>query len=210
MANLDIAATERRRLDILAAAARVSARVGFDKMRLRDVADEEGVSIGTLQHYFDTRDRLGRETLAYVCAERAKGFAGAALGIDSPWERVCALLNNALDPSNLAERSLTWLELCTTAAREPSLRHKPAEVQAAWRSPLLTAITDGVARGEMRPILAPEAAADALLALIDGAEVSATISPTGSGSSYESVVTIAAHILGVAAQTPDGARPAST
>ena len=69
-----------RRDEILAAAATVMARMGFERMRLRDVATEAGVSIGLLQHYFETREQLGRETFAAICGDRAACFAKAAIG----------------------------------------------------------------------------------------------------------------------------------
>ena len=43
---------------------------GLTALRLADVADEAGVSVGTIQHYFGTRERLLLETFAFE-TERA-------------------------------------------------------------------------------------------------------------------------------------------
>ena len=64
MEAAEIAGRTDRRDEVLAAAATVMARMGFERMRLRDVATEAGVSIGLLQHYFETREQLGREAFA--------------------------------------------------------------------------------------------------------------------------------------------------
>ena len=42
---------EERRAAIMAAAEQLLAVHGFDAMRLRDVAQQAGVSIGLIQHY---------------------------------------------------------------------------------------------------------------------------------------------------------------
>lgn len=48
----------QRRADIVDAALRVFSRVGFAAAKIDDVADEAGVSKGTLYLYFDSKERL--------------------------------------------------------------------------------------------------------------------------------------------------------
>jgi AcrR family transcriptional regulator len=160
-----------RRESILAAAASVMSQTGFDRMRLRDVAAEAGVSIGLLQHYFETRQQLGLQAFVFVCGERAARFAEVAAGAGSAWERIERCLRYAMGGPNLLERSRVWIELCAAGSRDLELRRHAARVQAAWRAPLLAAIESGVATGEFRPVLSSDAATDAILVLIDGAEV---------------------------------------
>ena len=124
---------ETRREELLRAAAVVLTRVGFERMRLRDVAAEAGVSIGLLQHYFDTREQLGREAFAAVCGERAGRFARAADDTGPAWDRVVAMLGHAFDDPELEARSLTWLDLCAAAGRDPELRRQAALVQDAYQ-----------------------------------------------------------------------------
>ena len=49
------------------------ARHGFDGLRLRDVSNRAGVSVGSIQHWFETRDALVLETLL---AFKRAGCAG--------------------------------------------------------------------------------------------------------------------------------------
>ena len=59
------ARVEERREQILEAAARVISERGADGTRLADIARKAGVSIGLIQHYFNTRDELLAEAFDY-------------------------------------------------------------------------------------------------------------------------------------------------
>lgn len=160
---------------LVGAAARVLRRVGFERMRLRDVATEAGVSIGLLQHYFETREQLGREAFAAACGQRAADFAASAEGVEDSRERIERMLRHAFEPALIADRAGSWLELCAAASRDPLLRAEAAAVQAAWREPMLEAIRAGQRDGELSADLDPERAADLLLALVDGAEIASAL-----------------------------------
>ena len=54
----------RRRAEILTGAIRVIARDGVVAAKLKDIARESGVSLGLIQHYFDTRENLVDATFA--------------------------------------------------------------------------------------------------------------------------------------------------
>jgi AcrR family transcriptional regulator len=198
---------ETRREQILAGAARAIARNGFDHVRLRDVAAEAGVSVGMLQHYFATREQLGREAFAYVCRARATRFAEAAVGATTSWDRIELYLRHALDWSDVSDRARTWLDLASAASRDPLLREQAALSFEIWREPLETAITDGVSNGEFAPVVPPRAAVDALLALIDGTEVRIVADTVDSGDvvnqALDTALTIARLLLQVG--EPSGA-----
>ena len=59
----DIAAETREA--ILAAACEVIAEIGFEKIRMRMVAERAGVSTAALHYHFDTRENLFAEALRY-------------------------------------------------------------------------------------------------------------------------------------------------
>ncbi|MGH3217439.1 MAG: TetR/AcrR family transcriptional regulator [Streptosporangiaceae bacterium] len=164
-----------RRAELLQAAGNVIRRVGFERMRLRDVAQEAGVSIGLLQHYFETREQLGREAFAAVCGARARGVAERAEDEGPAWVRIQRMLEYAFEPQRIRERASTWLDLCASASRDGELRREAVCVQDVWRAPLEKAIADGQATGELRPRMSPAVAVDLLLAVVDGTELAATI-----------------------------------
>jgi AcrR family transcriptional regulator len=164
-----------RRAELLDAAVRVIQRMGFERMRLRDVATEAGVSIGLVQHYFETRERLGREAFAAVCGARAASVAAQAEDHGPAWPRIEHMLAYAFEPERIRERAAAWLDLCACASRDGELRREAARVQDVWRVPLEKAIADGQESGELEPRVNPAVAVDFLLAAIDGTELAATI-----------------------------------
>jgi AcrR family transcriptional regulator len=193
---------------LLEAAVRAVRRLGFERMRLRDVAQEAGVSIGLLQHYFETREQLGREAFAAACGERARRFAESAEPGGSSWDRIRQMLSHAFDDDGIGERAATWLDLCAAASRDPRLRHEALRVQDVWRAPLDAAIAEGVAAGELNPRIEREAAVDMLLALVDGTELAATIGDTSLSAKTMLAATldVAQYMLGVQSATaPAGA-----
>ncbi len=201
MEAIEVAGKTDRRDEILAAAATVIGRIGFERMRLRDVASEAGVSIGLLQHYFETREQLGREAFAAICGARATRFAEAAVGAGTAWGQIEQYLRYALAAPNLVERSRVWVELCAVGSRDKGLRQQAARVLAAWRAPLLAAIETGAASGDFHPVVSPAAATDAILALVDGAEVRALIedqSDSVGNRVFETAIVVARSIVGAA------------
>jgi AcrR family transcriptional regulator len=186
-------AADERRAELLEAAVRALRRLGFERMRLRDVAEEAGVSIGLLQHYFETREQLGREAFAAACGERARRFAESAEPDGSAWDRIRQMLSYAFDHDG------TWLDLCAAASRDPRLQREALRVQDVWRAPLGAAIAEGVAAGELNLRIEREAAVDLLLALVDGTELAATIGDTSVSASTMLAATldVAQHVLGV-------------
>jgi AcrR family transcriptional regulator len=163
------------------------------------VAKEASVSIGLLQHYFETREQLAQECFAAACGERARDFAQSAPAEGSAWERISQMIGHAFDAAAMHKRAVMWVDLCAAAGRDSDLRREAALVQDVWRNPLAAAITDGAASGEFRLRLDVEATVEALLALVDGAEVAATIGGKNFSPArlHTAALEITRHLLGV-------------
>jgi AcrR family transcriptional regulator len=154
-----------RRPQLLEAAARAIARCGFDAVRLVDVADEAGVSVGTIQHYFGSRERLLVESFIETnrsAVARAEAMVAATEG--APWARIEALVDHFL---HLARWSL-WFEIWSAANRNPALREALGAAYEAWRAPLAAAMQSGVADGSFRPDVDTHELAAAVVAFVDG------------------------------------------
>jgi AcrR family transcriptional regulator len=174
----DVTAAAGVRERALAATERLVARDGFARVRLRDVAREAGVSIGSLQHHFDTRDALLRETFLWSARGRLERLAAVAPD-DDPWARLSTLLTRAFAADDLRERAAVWIEYCAAAARDEHVRATLAELYDAWRSVLRATIQDGARAGAFRPALPVDEVVDLLAAQIDGLEVAAIVRPPG-------------------------------
>jgi len=163
---------------ILSAAEQLLVVHGVERTRLRDVGEAAGVSIGTVQHYFDTRDRLVRELFDWSSDRRLAGWLSAAESArGSAWERLTALLEYSL-AEPIQRRSRVWIEFCAMARIE-QLREKLGIFYEAWRQPFREAIEQGVADGEFRPTRPIADLVDTLVVLVDGAEVAISLGAPG-------------------------------
>ena len=195
-----------RRPQILAAAARVVARRGLTALRLADVADEAGVSVGTIQHYFGTRERLLLETFAFETERSLERWVSAERNGTSAWAQVLALVEIVLHPPTFRERWTRWLQFWAAYARDPKLRPSMGEVYDRWRDPFLRTIVAGVESGEFDPVLPEDVIVDRTLALFDGLALQVLLEARGMSLDRmrELLVTSLAADLGVAQSDQKG------
>jgi AcrR family transcriptional regulator len=158
----------KRRPQILAASASVIATRGITGLRLTDVAAEAGVSVGTVQHYFGTRERLLMETFRYETNRAVERWYRAGDGAAGPWQRLLALVDIVLDEATFRERWTRWLQFWAVYARDESRRHVMGEIYEQWREPFRAVIAEGVASGELRPAWPLDDVVDRVVALFDG------------------------------------------
>jgi AcrR family transcriptional regulator len=171
--------TDAQREHVLASAERLVAVRGFERVRLRDVAKEAGVSIGSLQHHFETRDGLLRETFLWSATRRVEQWADEADVSGDPWQRLSSLLVSVFDVEDFQQRSTIWIEFSAAAARDDEVRKVMANLYERWRIPLREVIRAGVDAGVFAPVAAVDDVVDILAAQIDGLEVAAIIAPAG-------------------------------
>jgi AcrR family transcriptional regulator len=157
---------QARRPLILAAAVRAIGERGFDGVRYSDVADEAGVAVGTVQHYFPSRDGLLGAAFLEVnqmAVARARAVANGN-GPVPPWRRLALIVEQftALDRWGL------WVEFWAAARHRDELRAVLEAAYGAWREPIVEAIEEGVAAGDFRPRFTSGEISGAFVALIDG------------------------------------------
>jgi AcrR family transcriptional regulator len=172
----------KRRPQILAASARVIATRGITGLRLADVAAEAGVSVGTVQHYFRTRERLLMETFQYETNQAVERWFRAADGGSTAWRRLLALVDIVLDEATFRERWTRWLQFWAVYARDPRRRRAMGETYEQWREPFRAVIEEGVAAGEFRPAWPVEDAVDRIVALVDGLALQVLLDAPGAST----------------------------
>jgi len=153
------------RAAILEAAQRLIAVHGIEKVRLRDIAQEAGVSIGKIQHLFDTRDVVIDELLKTTSERRAAEWSHVADGIDDPSARMISLLEHAVAER---ERCLIWLATLSLASRQQQYLLSVSLTYDTWRATLTEVIESGVSAGVFAPTAAVRDVADAIICVIDG------------------------------------------
>lgn len=164
------------RESILVAAAKCLSERGFDRSRLRDVSKYAGVSIGLIQHYFETRDQLLHEAFSWSCNELlARWRLRAESWPDDPWRRIVFLVDELTLGPDLKRHAATWTEFCSSAARHDELRGPVSEVFIGWRRLIVDAIEQARAMGLAEPEMEARDVADILNAVVDGFEMATAV-----------------------------------
>ncbi|WP_432014150.1 TetR/AcrR family transcriptional regulator [Streptomyces sp. HD1123-B1] len=142
---------EETRERILSAACEVIAEVGFEKIRMKMVAERAGVSTALLHYHFDTREKLFTEAMTH-------SFASTALGLDDdaatvPAAVVLARIVHSLLPTDpeLRQDWRLWQELWVRSLRDETTRLFAVDLYAQLHAWVGGAIEQGVASGEFRP-----------------------------------------------------------
>ncbi len=153
---------------ILYATELLIAKRGYDRVRLIDVAEEAGVSIGSLQHRFRNRDGLLRAAIERANTRERDRWIGLAQGIDEPWARLLTLIESVLSIEQDANVDGLWLELNAASRRTTGLREILQGQNEMWALVFTQAAAEGLASGRLSSPLTAEEAGLALLGLIDG------------------------------------------
>jgi AcrR family transcriptional regulator len=165
----------RRKRAILEATLRLVADQGAAAVRLRDVARAAGVSVGSLQYYFDSRDELIRAAFDQHARDVVELVALAGDASATPPTRLGAVIEAAVLRPDLRRSAALWMEFVTAGLHDGDLRALLAGAYEAWRDLLAEVVRAGTETGDFRPLLPPESAVACLVALIDGFELAVAI-----------------------------------
>ncbi|MFD0477200.1 TetR/AcrR family transcriptional regulator [Nonomuraea thailandensis] len=112
---------EERRRHVAEAVLRIAGRDGLGQAKLRDVAAEAGMSLGSVQHYFTSKDEMLRYVVKYLgetVTERIVAGMGSRPGVRCArsccrWRPRCCRSTSAAAPSaGPVRRSPTWPSAC--------------------------------------------------------------------------------------------------
>ncbi|MFJ3231020.1 TetR/AcrR family transcriptional regulator [Streptomyces sp. NPDC086787] len=133
---------------ILTAACEAIAEIGFEKIRMRMVAERAGVSTALLHYHFDTREKLFTEAMAH-------SFANTALDVErdagsAPAAVILARIVRNLLPTDLVLHQdwRLWQELWVRALRDEPTRVFAVDLYAQLHSWVAGAVRRGIASGE--------------------------------------------------------------
>ncbi|MFI9052057.1 TetR/AcrR family transcriptional regulator [Streptomyces sp. NPDC053427] len=161
------ARTADTRERILTAACEVIADIGFEKIRMRMVAERAGVSTALLHYHFDTREKLFTEAMTHsfantaVDVERDAGTAPAAVIL-------ARILRNLLpSDAQLLQDWRLWQELWVRALRDETTRVFAVDLYAQLHAWVSGAVRRGIASGEFTPTDV-DALSTLVLSLSDG------------------------------------------
>jgi AcrR family transcriptional regulator len=162
---------EERRRHIADAVFRVMGRVGMDGAGLREVAEEAGVSMGAVQHYFSSKDEMLLFALDHMRARVIARLSSELVATQGPGNRdYMWAASRAMLPLDQASREEAIVNVAFVAAAmaNPSyqdlLRQGYDRLLQVWRDQMRSASDAGrLAKG-----IDPDAAAPELFFLVQG------------------------------------------
>lgn len=159
---------DARKAAILEATSRVIVANGVDSTRLADVADEAGVSVGLIQHYFRTKERLVLETFRAAIEENREAWRRCVAEDDDPLARIARLARFISTDDDFGLAWGLWVEFYAASTRNRELRKHVHRIMNVWRELFTESIVDGIDRGVLRPTSDVDDAVTRIVALTDG------------------------------------------
>ncbi|WP_024800285.1 TetR/AcrR family transcriptional regulator [Nocardia sp. BMG51109] len=163
---------DERRRDIAAAVLRLIADRGGESVSLRAVAEEAGVSMGAVQHYFETRDEMLLFALVHANEllgsrlRRAMAAAAAPPGPRELWRLLFTQLLPLDDETRTGAR--LWAALLARGAVDAATRDLAAQSYANLHAFVADALTRAFEAGEIRADLDLPGAARRLVSTVEG------------------------------------------
>jgi len=179
---------------------RAIADKGVESVRLIDVAQVAGVSIGALQHHFGSRDALVLAAYQLQAQETLQAVTALSDEKADSWSSLAAIIDYA--GSGEARDAVLWLELCASAFRIPTLRPIVDEINATWNALIREVVERGLADGTFTSSLRPESLVEAIDAIIDGMLVAIASGRTGGEDAGPQMLKVIAQLAGVAGRAP--------
>jgi AcrR family transcriptional regulator len=171
----------RTRAELLATAANVFARRGYEGASVEEIAEEAGYSHGAVYSNFDGKADLFLAVLEDYMAERAQELANTQAGLaeDAPIElRARALADQWMARfAKDRESFLLHMEFVAHAGRDPELAERFGTRSAALREAIATYISHYQELEGIESELTPDELALVLRALGIGLAIEALVSP---------------------------------
>jgi TetR/AcrR family transcriptional regulator, transcriptional repressor for nem operon len=161
---------ETTRQMIVAAAAPIFNRRGYEGTSMQDVMEATGLEKGGLYRHFSGKEELAAEALRYslkqsvkIRTEHVDGGHGSLALLKSLVKRFvekpssmpggCPLMNTAIDSDD----------------GNPTLRGLAHEALSDWRTRLIKVVSDGIRDGEIKTATVPREIANTIIAALEGA-----------------------------------------
>ena len=157
---------DRRRSDILDAAAAVFAERGYFNASMKDIADRLGMQPGSLYHYYPSKEAALEE----MCRVSAVEFCENLRAILAKDGTATDMVHEGM-LAHLTSNRRAYVEVFSSSRRNlpPGIVHDLNNLARAYRQIWKRIFQRGLERGEWREGLDPDIAADAVLALCNSA-----------------------------------------
>jgi AcrR family transcriptional regulator len=162
---------EERRRRLAAAVFTVIGTRGLEAVSLRDVAEQAGVSMGAVQHYFPTKQEMLQFALSHMRERVMARLQSAVSGLDRPTRRDLVRTATAVMlPVDLAGREEAAVNIAffSAATVTPAYADQLREGYRRILAVSVAAFREASRLGELRAGIDPEVEAPALYFLTQG------------------------------------------
>ena len=163
--------SRRRRQQILEAAVEVIAARGVCGARIADVAERGGTSAPLVLYYFESKDKLLTEALAFAEDRFYLAIFAELTDLETASEKLVRLIELTCGHESIAdllrEDVALWTELWSRALRDEAAGRKRAALDRRWRRTIADIVRDGQRAGEFADVDV-ERFSVLLTALLDG------------------------------------------
>ncbi len=162
--------TQKRRTQMLEAAAEVVGERGLCDTRIADVAERASLSPALIVYYFGSKEKLLTEALAYAEDLFYIEAFRELTGVEGAPERLVRLIELACPPVVRRETDeywTLWVELWSRSLRNDEAARKREALDRRWRNTIAEVVREGQRSGEFGTY-DPDRFATYLSALMDG------------------------------------------
>jgi len=160
--------SEKRKTEIVDAAARVFSRKGFSGARMDDIVKETGLSKGLLYWYFKGKDAIIVAIMRRMIGPTLKRAGDLATAKGSAVTRLLGFGEAAIKEVEIMQKVMPiTFEFYSLAFRNRIVKKAFGEFFRVFIQSLRAIIEQGIADGEFRPV-DPDAASKALMAIFEG------------------------------------------
>ncbi|MGQ8875591.1 TetR/AcrR family transcriptional regulator [Paenibacillus sp. TSA_86.1] len=168
---------DKQRVLVAEAAWRIIRRNGMEQASVRNIAEEAGISVGSMRHYFSTQSELLLYAMNLVSERVTSRLQGISFD-GSPMEHMKQLLLEFLPNTDekMAEMEV-WFAFTAKSKTNPALKKLADIVYNDIRRAVEFVITSLVEADIFRPDLNKELEIERLYALVDGLAIHAVLRP---------------------------------
>lgn len=159
-----------RELAVVTAAADLISERGLTQLRMADVADRAGMSVGHVTYYFPSKTELLIRAIRQSEEQFQSEVRAALTEQVDPWRRLSTLVELAAATGPRDPGWLLWFEVWANAAVDEEVAQTLGQLDGWWREQMGDVITYGIEHGSFHT-LDPGRAVAVLTALTDGLSV---------------------------------------
>ena len=160
---------EQQKIKVAEAAWRVIRQSGIENASVRNVAQEAGISPGSMRHYFATQSELYLFSMNLV-SERVNARIAAVLSLDGPIPEAARGMLRELLPLNEERRSEmeVWLAFMSRSIWDPALHELATRVYEEMNQGMVQVVSALAEQGLVRKELNAEEEGRRMQVFVDG------------------------------------------